>query len=101
MDIGVTPDDLHRHAAHVDAIGAELGEIRRAGEITGLGSDAYGRLCAVVPALLSRFQEPLTAAIGSASASARDTASAVRGVAGSYEAADEAAAAVIRDAGRD
>ncbi|HWS37184.1 MAG TPA: type VII secretion target [Actinoplanes sp.] len=98
---GVTPDELRGHAAHLEVVAEELDEIRRAGETTGLGAGAYGQICAMVPDLLSRFQEPLTVAIGAAALSVRDTVSVVRGVAAGYEAADEAAAAAMHDAGGD
>ncbi|GAA1638304.1 type VII secretion target [Actinoplanes couchii] len=93
---GVTPDELRRHAAHLDVIAGELDEIKQAGGAVVPAPDSYGRLCVVVPDLLGRLQAPLTAAIGAAGQSVRDTAGTVRGVADSYEAADEATAAAIR-----
>jgi DNA-binding IclR family transcriptional regulator len=97
--VQVTPEELRRHAAHLDGIADELETARQAGEATTPGPDAYGQLCVMVPTLLGNLQAPLVAAIAAASKSVRDTADAVIGAAADYEYVDEAAANSLHGTG--
>lgn len=86
------PDELRRHAAHLDTVTDELEHARSAGDGAGITPDAYGHLCAVVPVLLEQVRSPLAAAIGAAARATGDSAEAVRRAADEYQRADEAAA---------
>ena len=72
--IQVDPDDLTRHAARLDRRADSLDTARQAGQHVRLGAEAYGRLCAIMPALLDGLQQTLVQGIGTAAGSVRDTA---------------------------
>jgi hypothetical protein len=97
--VRVTPDDLRRHAGHLDAVADELDTARQAGNATRPGTDAYGQLCTLVPAMLGQLQAPLVEAIGAAAESVRDTADALVRTASNYEFIDQKAAETLRDSG--
>jgi hypothetical protein len=92
----VTPDELRRHAGHLDAAADELDYARQAGNATRPSTDAYGKLCTMVPAMLDHLQAPLVEAIGAAVQSVRDTADALIGTASDYEFTDQSAAEAVR-----
>ena len=95
----VTPDELRRHARNLDTVAGELDTARQAGDVTRPGIDAYGKLCTMVPVLLSQLQAPLVEAIGAAAQSVRETADALIGTASDYEFTDQTAAEMVRDSG--
>lgn len=97
--VQVTPDELRRHAGHLDAIAEELGTARQAGDATRPSTDAYGQLCTMVPVMLGRLQAPLVEAIGAAAQSVRDTADALIGTASDYEITDQNTAESLHDSG--
>ncbi|BBH66680.1 hypothetical protein ACTI_33650 [Actinoplanes sp. OR16] len=95
-----TPDELRRHAAHLDGVADELSRARSAGHDTGMTADAYGHLCVIVPILLEKVRSPLVDAIDAAARSIDQSADSVRGAADTFHRTDESAAAQLRDAGR-
>ncbi|MEV4770455.1 type VII secretion target [Micromonospora humida] len=90
--IRVDPDDLNRHAAHLDRCADSLDTAGRAGRHVQLDADAYGQLCAIMPALLDGLQQTLIDGVGTAAGSVRDTAAKLRSSAAGYRAADTRAA---------
>ncbi|MFY1593637.1 type VII secretion target [Micromonospora sp. WMMD737] len=86
--IQVDPDDLTRHAARLERRADSLDTARQAGQHVRLGAEAYGRLCAIMPALLDGLQQTLVQGIGTAAGSVRDTADRLRTGANRYRAAD-------------
>ncbi|MEV6811308.1 type VII secretion target [Micromonospora sp. NPDC051296] len=89
--IQVDPDDLTAHAARLDRHAGNLDTARQAGQHVRLGTDAYGQLCAIMPALLDGLQRVLVDGIGTAAGSVRDTAGRLRTGADRYRAADNRA----------
>lgn len=85
----VSPSDLRAHAGRVDAIAAELGTARQAGQAVRVDGQAYGQLCTLVPALIGALDEVVTGAIGEAGTSVQDTAVRLRRTADTYQSADE------------
>jgi hypothetical protein len=97
--IEVSPEDLRRHAGHLDGIADELATAKQAGEVTRPGMDAYGKLCWIVPAMLNEVQGPLVEGIAAAADSVRATADAVAGAAEQYAQVDAWAAGNMRTGG--
>ncbi|MEU4694878.1 type VII secretion target [Actinoplanes sp. NPDC023714] len=79
------PDDLRRHASHLDGV---LARARFAGDDTRMTADAYGHLCVIVPILLEQVRTPLIEAIETAARAVGDSAEAVRRAADDYEHTD-------------
>ncbi|MBM7084590.1 type VII secretion target [Micromonospora sp. WMMD734] len=90
--IRVDPDDLNRHAAHLDRCADSLDTAQGAGRHVRLDADAYGQLCAIMPALLDGLQQTLVDGVGTAAGSVRDTAAKLRSSAVGYRATDSRAA---------
>ncbi|MEU8190616.1 type VII secretion target [Micromonospora carbonacea] len=86
--IRVDPGDLTTHAAHLERCADSLDTARRAGQHVRLDADAYGQLCALMPALLDGLQQTLVGGVDAAARSARDTAGRLRSAAEGYRAAD-------------
>ncbi|MFC8848979.1 MULTISPECIES: type VII secretion target [unclassified Micromonospora] len=86
--IRVDPDDLTTHAAHLERCAASLDTARQAGQHVRLGADAYGQLCAIMPALLDGLQRTLVDGVDTAARSVRDTAGRLRSSAERYQASD-------------
>ncbi|MET7669707.1 type VII secretion target [Micromonospora luteifusca] len=86
--IQATPDDLIAHAAHLDRCAGNLDTAQQAGQHIRLGADAYGQLCAMMPALLDDLQRTLVDGIGTAASSVRDTAGRLRTSVDRYRTSD-------------
>jgi hypothetical protein len=86
--IQVDPDDLTAHAARLDRCAGSLDTAQQAGQHVRLGTDAYGQLCALMPALLDGLQRTLIDGIGAAAGSVRDTAGKLRTTADRYRHSD-------------
>ena len=86
--IQVDPDDLIAHAARLDRHAGNLDTARQAGQHVRLGTDAYGQLCAIMPALLDNLQRIVVDGVGTAAGSVRDTAGRLRTSAERYRATD-------------
>ncbi|WP_407653454.1 type VII secretion target [Actinoplanes oblitus] len=95
----VPTEDLRRHAGHLDLITDGLNMARRAGNATDPGPGSYGRLCLMVPIMLSQLQRPLLEAIEIASRSVQGNADLIIEAADLYEATDDAHANEIRHSG--
>jgi hypothetical protein len=86
---GVREADLVGHAGHVSAIGDQVSAAAQAGAATRAGTDAYGKLCAMVPVMLNALQDVLVDGIKAAADSLQDTGDRLRSTAQDYTAADE------------
>jgi hypothetical protein len=93
--VTVRHPDLMTHAATVSAIGDEVATAERAGLVVRPGGDAYGKLCAMVPAMLAGLQDVLVEGIGSAADSMHDTAARLRATAESYATTDQRRAEIF------
>jgi hypothetical protein len=92
--IGVRPADLVAHAGHVEAVGDRVATAKQAGAAVRAGSDAYGKLCVMVPVMLGALQDILVDGIGAAADALHDTGGRLRTAAQSYEATDRQRAQV-------
>ncbi|MGX6602072.1 type VII secretion target [Micromonosporaceae bacterium Da 78-11] len=93
--VAVRHPELAAHAGTVAAIGDEVGAIAQAGRSVRPGPDAYGELCALVPAALAALQDTLVAGIASAAETLHDTADGLRSTAQGYQATDRRRAEVF------
>jgi hypothetical protein len=66
----------------------EVGTAKGAGEAVRVGSEAYGQLCQIVPALLNELQDLLLDGIGAAQESLHDTGDRLRTAAQGYQGTD-------------
>ncbi|MFC5924037.1 type VII secretion target [Micromonospora vulcania] len=96
--IQVDPVALTSHAARVDRHADGLDTARQAGQHVRLSSDAYGQLCAIMPNLLDGLQRTLIDGIGTAASSVRETAGRLRTSAHRYQASDDRAEQLLRQA---
>jgi len=87
------------HAAAIEGVAGEVATSKQAGDAVRLDAGAYGKLCAIVPALLNGLSDVLVDGIDTAAGSLRDTGTRLRTAAGGYQATDEQAAAAHRAAG--
>lgn len=89
------PEDLLSHAGRVDGIADQIGTAEQASRTARTGTDAYGKLCVMVPVLLGALDDMVTDGIAAAQTSVRDTANRLRVTAGTYRTADETSQAAI------
>jgi hypothetical protein len=87
--VEVRPTDLVTHAANVEAIGDRVITARQAGGAVQAGSEAYGRLCTMVPFMLNVLQDILIHKIDETADSLHATGSRLRTAAQSYEETDQ------------
>jgi len=92
-EVKVLPADLHAHARHIDEVADEIATAHQAARTTEPSTDAYGKLCVIVPLTLNAVHGPVVDGIGSAVESVRDTAARVRSAADRYQSTDEESAA--------
>jgi hypothetical protein len=92
----VRPQALLAHAVHVESTGDRVAAAADAGATVVAGSDAYGKLCAMVPVLLGALQNVLVDGVAAAAESLGDTGSRLRETARSYEETDDRQAAALR-----
>ncbi|GGK86972.1 type VII secretion target [Mangrovihabitans endophyticus] len=98
-EVAVRHAELLAHAGHVEAVAERVATAARAGAAVRAGGNAYGMLCAMVPAFLNGLQDVLVDGIDSAASSLQDTGTRLRATAGDYGAADERRASAFRQAG--
>lgn len=98
--VSVSPADLIAHAGNVEKVASALGQAHQAAASTTPSTDAYGKLCFVVPILLRLLQDIVVDGIDAAEQSLRDSADRVRRAASDYRDSDERAADAVRRAGR-
>ena len=87
--VGVRHAELITHAAHVEAVGGRVTTAAQAGAAAQAGGAAYGKLCAMVPAMLNVLQGVLVDGINAAAESLHDTGGRLRTTAQDYEATDQ------------
>jgi len=87
--VEVRPQDLVTHAGHVEAVADQVTTAAQAGAAVRPGTDAYGKLCVMVPLMLGALQDVLVDGIRSAAGSLDDTGARLRTTAESYRATDE------------
>ena len=92
----VRPQALVTHAVHVESVGDRVAAAADAGAAVVAGSDAYGKLCAMVPVMLGALQNVLVDGIAAAAESLDDTGSRLRVTARSYEETDGERGRVLR-----
>jgi hypothetical protein len=99
--IDVAPADLVAHSSAIEGIACEVATAGRAGDAVQVSTDAYGKLCGIVPVLLNGLSGQLVDGIDCAARSLRDTGQRLRTAANRYETTDRRSAAAhnrIRDA---
>jgi Excreted virulence factor EspC, type VII ESX diderm len=84
----VRPQELVTHAGHVEAVAARVTTAAEAGAAVRPGSDAYGKLCVMVPVMLGALQDAVVDGIAAAAESLEDTGARLRATAESYAAID-------------
>ncbi|MCP2323599.1 uncharacterized protein YukE [Hamadaea flava] len=87
--VSVVPAELVQHAGRLDNASDEIATGKAAGDTVRLGTDAYGRLCVMVPVLVDGLQRMLVDALAAGSDSLHDTAERLRAAAAGYRQADE------------
>jgi hypothetical protein len=92
-------DSVRRHAATVDAIGADVDQARgAAGEVT-MDTQAYGILCQFLPALLMPVFAVAASSLDGSADALHETAADLRATAGQMDATDQGGARRITAAG--
>jgi hypothetical protein len=87
--VGVRHAELVAHAGHVETIADQVRTAAQAGSSVRAGSDAYGKLCAMVPVMLNALQDILVDGINAAAESLHDTGARLRTTASDYETTDQ------------
>jgi hypothetical protein len=87
---------LITHATTVDQVADLVGEGRSAAAAVGLGRDAYGVLCQLIPALLDSLHEATITALQDAADSLQRSADDLRATARDYTGSDQRTAQVFR-----
>ncbi len=85
----VRPGDLVQHADRVEAVADRVTTAAEAGAAVRPGTDAYGKLCVMVPLMLGALQDVVVDGIRSAAGALDDTGARLRTTAESYRATDE------------
>ena len=93
--VGVRHAELTTHAGNVEAIADRVSTAASAGAAVRAGSDAYGKLCVMVPVMLNALQDVLVDGIRSAAESLHDTGTRLRTTAVEYETTDRRRADVF------
>jgi hypothetical protein len=84
--------ELISHAANVEAIAGRVSTAQQAGASVRAGSDAYGKLCVLVPIMLGSLQDILVDGIATAAESLHDTGTRLRATAEDYDSTDQRSA---------
>ena len=95
----VRPADLIGHGGHVDAVAERVEEATAAGRSVQAGTDAYGKLCAMVPVMLGALQGVLVEGLADSADALRGTGEKLRATARHYDGADRAGADAIARSG--
>jgi hypothetical protein len=90
--VTVRHPDLVTHAGTISAIGDQVTTAAQAARAVRPSTDAYGKLCVIVPVMLGALQDVLSDGIDTAAGSLRDTADRLRTTAADYEATDQRSA---------
>jgi hypothetical protein len=94
----VLTESLTKHAGTVDRIADQVAQAAAAGHQMGLPSDAYGRLCVDLPAMLNPLQELGALALTACAKQLNGAAAEIRATAQDYAAVDEVNALALRRA---
>jgi hypothetical protein len=94
--VGVRRAELVLHAGHVEGIADRIAAAADAGTAVRAGSDAYGKLCVMVPVMLNTLQDVLIDGIRSAAGSLHDTGDRLRRTASEYDTTDQRRADAFR-----
>lgn len=84
----VRPEDLISHAGALDKVGDQMTVAQQAGQGVVLGRQAYGYICAFVPALFDPVQQAVLRVLGDSATKLHGTAVTVRTVAAAYTSTD-------------
>ncbi|MEH0935249.1 type VII secretion target [Micromonospora psammae] len=90
--LGVDPLALCRHAQNVDRVAETVQQSLSAARSVGLGAEAYGHLCAALPAMLAPLQQAAERALRESASAIEESTAALRVIARRYQEADEQAA---------
>jgi hypothetical protein len=97
--VGVRHAELVTHAGNVEGLAEQVTTAAQAGSAVRAGSDAYGKLCVMVPAMLNALQDVLVDGINAAAESLHDTGARLRTTAAEYESSDKRRADVFKGIG--
>jgi Excreted virulence factor EspC, type VII ESX diderm len=98
-EVRVVPAEVTTHAGHVDGVSGKVTLAKQAGDAVRPSTDAYGKLCVMVPIMLGALQDVIVGAIDEAAHSLTDTAQRLRTAAGDFTATDQRNAEDIARAG--
>jgi len=87
-EIAVQPSTLVTHANRLAAIAGDVATAKAAGDGVRVDSEAYGKLCTIVPILLNSLQDIVLDAIDAAQDSLHDTGDRLRTAAQTYRSTD-------------
>ncbi len=96
---GVRHADLITHAGHVEDVARKFTTAAAAGAAARAGGDAYGKLCVMVPVMLSALQDVLIEGINAAAESLQDTGARLRTTATEYKTTDQQRATTFKTIG--
>lgn len=82
------PDKLRAHADQLDAHAGELGTAADAANQVRLGADAYGQICAFLPASLSAAGGAVAETVRTAAGAVESLSTALRDAVADHEAQD-------------
>jgi hypothetical protein len=85
----VQADAIIAHAATVDEVATLVAEGRSAASAVGIGRDAYGMLCRLIPSLLDPLQESTVNALQELADSLQSSADELRSTARDYTGSDQ------------
>jgi hypothetical protein len=97
--VGVRHAELVTHAGHVEDVAGRVTTAAQAGAAVRAGSDAYGKLCVMVPVMLNALQDVLIDGINAAAGSLHDTGVRLRATATEYESTDQRRAEAFKGIG--
>lgn len=92
----IAAGELTAHGSHVDGLSDRLDTTLAAARIASMGDQAYGLLCAFVPAIVNPMEEKAVDALAAAVDGMRATAEHIRTTARQYAERDEANAQPFR-----
>lgn len=98
-EVRVNPADVTTHAGRVDGVSSEVALAKQAGDAVRPSTDAYGKLCVMIPIMLGALQDVIVGAIDEAAHSLTDTAQRLRTASGDFIATDQQNAEDIARAG--
>ena len=98
MSLKVMAKDLRTHAGSIDDCVNTIADAQGASKHVKLGNEAYGKLCAWLPPILSGKHDTWDSLLAEAKEILEDDGTALRTLADEYEANDTATAAEVEKA---